>query len=290
MEKLNKILGYLQFVCIILFMVAIGYGLQSKSFVLAVVCYMGTIIVVISRFLIGKFEKKIKLPLTIDRDFNSPLMDVFVIYGCIGVIVENEGYWDRLCFIILILFIIDLIRYVLRIIQHNSISKLQRLLSNLRKINNSQLNIENVFSEQETSIEWLRARVKLQINNIVDRVNPKNNKVPESLLSSVVYKKFKISCSTSDEKLNDMDWDNLSQIVNALYPGFNEKLQLFCKEMSDYEYRVCLLVKCGFGNGEIGKLTNHEKSSVSTTRGRLYKKCFMEKGSAADFDCFILSL
>lgn len=60
--------------------------------------------------------------------------------------------------------------------------------------------------------------------------------------------------------------------------------------MSDQEYRMCLLIRLGFGITEIASLLNRSKGAMSLARKRLYIKMFGKDGYAVDIDEFVKSL
>jgi seryl-tRNA synthetase len=84
----------------------------------------------------------------------------------------------------------------------------------------------------------------------------------------------------------DEDFNEIELLVNSVFPTFTNNLTKLIN-MSVQDYRVCLLLKCGFKPLEISMLTTHSPQSVSTTRSRLYKKCFGKKGSPSEWDSFI---
>ena len=94
---------------------------------------------------------------------------------------------------------------------------------------------------------------------------------------------------TERRSMSDEDWQQLSSIVNNVYTGFTENLYSLYN-MSEQDYRVCLLIKVRIQPKDIAILTAHSKESVASTRSRLYQKIFGQKGSTHDWDEFILSL
>jgi hypothetical protein len=89
--------------------------------------------------------------------------------------------------------------------------------------------------------------------------------------------------------MGEEDWQQLAMLVDSVYTGFSEKLYSLYK-LTTYDYHVCLLVKIHVLPKDIALLTAHSKESVSTSRSRLYQKVFGKKGSAKDWDDFLLSI
>ena len=118
--------------------------------------------------------------------------------------------------------------------------------------------------------------------------NEKRGQAETAIFESDVYLRLK-QLLTEGRSLGEEDWQQLSSIVNNIYTGFAEKLYSLYN-MSEQDYRVCLLIKVRVQPKEIATLTAHSKESVASTRSRLYQKIFGKKGSTRDWDEFILSL
>lgn len=89
--------------------------------------------------------------------------------------------------------------------------------------------------------------------------------------------------------MSEDDWKDLEDTINELYVGFIPKIR-YLQEMSEFEFRICLLIKIGIKVSDMARLTNHSNESVSSVRRRLYEKVYKKKGTPGDFDDFILSL
>ena len=87
---------------------------------------------------------------------------------------------------------------------------------------------------------------------------------------------------------NSMTSDEYHRL-KELFTGF-EPLSRWEKMMSSNEYQVCLLVKVGFSPKDISILMGLSLSNISNIRKRLFEKMTGRKGSAKDFDKFIMSL
>lgn len=90
-------------------------------------------------------------------------------------------------------------------------------------------------------------------------------------------------------KLTAEDWAELDSAVNSVYAGFKQKL-LSRGRLSEFEYRVCLLIKVGVQPANIARLTFKETSTISNVRRRLYQKFFGEDGKGEAWDSFIHTL
>lgn len=112
--------------------------------------------------------------------------------------------------------------------------------------------------------------------------------VEEEFLHSDFYLSLRRRISNG-ERLKKSDWDEIEQHVNSTYSGFVGRLfNLY--PVSHTELQTCLLIKLGVPTTEIANTMCKSTSSISSIRSRLYTKVFNEKGSAKDWDDFILSL
>jgi hypothetical protein len=112
--------------------------------------------------------------------------------------------------------------------------------------------------------------------------------VEEGFFGSDYYKALHRRVATG-EMLRPADWEDMERETKPVYPNFFRQLPGLCK-MSSVEYRVCLLIKLRFSPSEIAAVLCKDISSISSIRGRLYKKVFNRKGGAKEWDDFILSL
>ena len=92
-----------------------------------------------------------------------------------------------------------------------------------------------------------------------------------------------------DVPLSDDEWQQLHQMVNAIYPNFREKLTSLTP-MNNFEYQVCLLLKIGVKPSDIASLTAHSRESVTASRRRLYEKAMKKSGKPSDWDALVTIL
>lgn len=85
------------------------------------------------------------------------------------------------------------------------------------------------------------------------------------------------------------EWKKMNEEIETLLPNFKYVLYQ-AYDLSEQEYHICLLLKMGFKNAEIGILISRAANAVSQARKRLYKKITGKDGSASDFDELIRSL
>ena len=170
----------------------------------------------------------------------------------------------------------------------------QFIEENKRKIEELEI-MERKFLE----VDQINTTLKEQLNALIIYTNKQIkldlNRREQSqavLFKSEIYlhiqRQLKIN-DRSKRMLSDEDWKELEKLVNSTYNGFKENLYDIYN-LSLFEYRVCLLIKINIQPIDIGKLTEHSKESISSTRRRLYEKVFHIKGAPKDWDDFIYSL
>jgi DNA-binding MarR family transcriptional regulator len=91
------------------------------------------------------------------------------------------------------------------------------------------------------------------------------------------------------ENIKPTEWKELERQLKVVYPHFSSSLYSLYN-LSPIEWQVCMLLKIRTAPVEIATVLNKDKSTISTTRRRLYKKVFGKDGSGKDWDEFILSL
>ena len=144
--------------------------------------------------------------------------------------------------------------------------------------------LKEQLNAQKELIIYTNKQIKLDLN--------RREQSQAVLFKSEIYlhiqRQLKIN-DRSKRMLSDEDWKELEKLVNSTYNGFKENLYDIYN-LSLFEYRVCLLIKINIQPIDIGKLTEHSKESISSTRRRLYEKVFHIKGAPKDWDDFIYSL
>ena len=165
-------------------------------------------------------------------------------------------------------------------------SRIEQLKQKIENVTNGNI-YENPLDKTSDSLKEI---LKNEFDNIISGVDESTRIPVERILTSDVFMRIKNALYTENYNLNESDWSELSDIVNEEYHNFRNKLYLLNNKISAHEYRVCLLIKCGFSPNETSKLLNRSKEAISSTRRRLCYKCFLVKSSPENFDKFIYSL
>lgn len=93
----------------------------------------------------------------------------------------------------------------------------------------------------------------------------------------------------SSKVLKSSDWTLIEERLLSTFPTFKDNLYSVYN-LSETEYRVCLLTKLEASPSNIAKLLALSNSSVSQIRLRLQRKVFGNEGTAKDWDNYVLSL
>lgn len=162
------------------------------------------------------------------------------------------------------------------------------LLQQLDKITLLEKNNESLkkhITDKDISNEILQ-----KINDRISNIDTENIDIDYKIINSNAYITLRDGVNQEKGISDNKVWEELDYMVNEIYPNFKSQLFYFYNRLSSLEYRVCMLIKCKFTPKEIATLVFRDKSTISNIRIRLNTKFFGVKGSATDFDKFILSL
>ena len=153
------------------------------------------------------------------------------------------------------------------------------------------------LQRQKEMMEWE--------NKQAQAVLEKKRLVEAAMEDTDVRKELEARLSAShvgNKMLKGNDWLRIEGEIEALSPGFREKLQALYPDFSEFEYHLCLLIRLGMRPVDMAGLTAHtkesvasarrrmSKESVASARRRMYEKVFRKKGSPGDWDAIVLSL
>lgn len=84
-------------------------------------------------------------------------------------------------------------------------------------------------------------------------------------------------------------WNSLEQEIMSKFPQFKNKVYTVAR-LSIIQYRVCMLIKCGFAPAEIAIALGRSRSTIANIRYRLYLRAFPNGNeNFHNWDKFILS-
>lgn len=112
-----------------------------------------------------------------------------------------------------------------------------------------------------------------------------------SIRKNPVYRKFKSAANADSGRsiVDETDWQSMESLVYGEFPHLQTVL-LNLPNLSEQNRNMCLLIKLEFKPIEIARLLCRDKSTINSSRRRLYERVFGEKGSPALWDEFIQSV
>lgn len=114
------------------------------------------------------------------------------------------------------------------------------------------------------------------------------NVIAEKLLASDAYSIVKKKLEQK-KIITKVEWDEIEDTINRIVDDF--KVHLYgVINLSEHEYRICLLIRLGCSISEISNLLSRSYSAISLAKKRLYFKIFKKDGLGSDLDEFIKSL
>ncbi|WP_459995720.1 tetratricopeptide repeat protein [Prevotella dentasini] len=143
-----------------------------------------------------------------------------------------------------------------------------------------------------TFINMQRAKLyKDKLYYYLDRMEaymPKRIQCMEKLRQEKIYKCISKGIGTSDFKMREEEWAELSEAIERILPNHKCRLERLCR-INEQEYHLCMLLMLDISLKDIANLTNHSLSSISVNRRRLYKRAFHKEGNPAEWDKIIQS-
>ena len=98
-----------------------------------------------------------------------------------------------------------------------------------------------------------------------------------------------VSHDRNGEMLRAKDWMLIEERLDESFPNFRERLYS-SYNFSEVEYHICVLIKMGVSPSMMSTLLATSKSNITQSRQRMQQKVFNGRGSAKDWDRYILSL
>jgi tetratricopeptide (TPR) repeat protein len=134
---------------------------------------------------------------------------------------------------------------------------------------------------------WLVRRQMVEKKKLYEEMgtlNAKRREFYDAEVDSIIQ-----NHERNDTPLKTSEWRDIETKLLASLPEFREKL-FASHQFSEFEYRICILIKMGVSPSMIATLLSTSKSNISQSRQRMQQKVFNGRGSAKDWDRFILSL
>ena len=171
----------------------------------------------------------------------------------------------------------------------------QKAVQELRETELSLFALQKEKSQDENRIaEFLQEKdnlerlIKRYEGELITKASWEKNKNLES--SEIVgrFKRYRDAYRT-DGPIEEKHWLQLQHTIEQNCPNFHAALNMH-QQLSETEYRICMLIKLGLAPSDIDIILNKEYTFASTMRKRLCKKVLQTDGNAAELDKFIASL
>lgn len=142
------------------------------------------------------------------------------------------------------------------------------------ELQNVRFNKQQFQQQKEEEIEKLRQMLDAYQNH----THADQWELGQSLLQHEIVKRMhQHACKLAVP--SDAEWKDLQGVVEKSLPEFYAKLAASESQLTDQEWKVCLLVKLNFIPSELTVLLNLSKQRVTNIRTNLNKKLFGESGS-----------
>ena len=122
----------------------------------------------------------------------------------------------------------------------------------------------------------------------MDELSAKRSLLEDSEVVKTIRKKLNDSRDINKVLSNEV-WDKLELMVEQLYPNFKNQIAEVIK-LTPFKLNVCLLLKAGFSNADISRLTQHSVEAVTSARRRMAQTAFGKKCAPSDWDSYIETL
>ena len=165
--------------------------------------------------------------------------------------------------------------------------ELSERLDRIKKLENDIQIFKDRIVEEYSEVSQVGEKVRTNILERLQNISIVDIFISENILLSDVYNKLKQIAKEKNGNVNEIYWKKLDVLINSEYPNFKNRIQILYPNITDLEYKLCLLVKCHFSINDCAFLINRERSSVPKMRKKIYEKLFHVTGEPSDFDRFI---
>ena len=107
------------------------------------------------------------------------------------------------------------------------------------------------------------------------------------LQQSALFKRIKQKAGKEHFHLTEEEWEQVEGLIDDAYDQFTTRLRILYGGITEYELRICYLLKIGIPSVAIGIMLYKSKAAIGMARQRLYKKLTGKDGTAKQFNEFI---
>ena len=195
---------------------------------------------------------------------------------------ENQKLWFGLCVCFVVLMFAGMWIYL-----YERKQKTSRMLANRKytdlmmqyhqateELQSIRSNKQQFQQQKEEEIEKLRQMLDAyQTNTHADQWELEQSILQHDIVKRMHQHAYKLVVPS------DAEWNDLQGVVEKSLPEFYAKLAATESQLTDQEWKVCLLVKLNFIPSELTVLLNLSKQRVTNIRTHLNQKLFGESGS-----------
>lgn len=195
---------------------------------------------------------------------------------------ENQRLWMGLCVCFVVLMFAGMWIYL-----YERKQKTSRMLANRKytdlmmqyhqateELQSIRSNKQQFQQQKEEEIEKLRQMLDAyQTNTHAEQWELEQSLLQHDIVKRMHQHAYKLAVPS------DAEWKDLQGIVEKSLPEFYAKLATYEAQLTNQEWKVCLLVKLNFIPSELTVLLNLSKQRVTNIRTHLNQKLFGESGS-----------
>jgi len=213
----------------------------------------------------GKTDKNVRLKLVVSKENQG--LKLALIMSCLFILLFSG-------FLVLFRF------YKKRKVENEKIK--QEIIRKEHKINNLIKELSDLTQKND-----------LDSASTPDIVSAKEKLLAEALINSDrVYRKARLMKEQSNElkstiRLEEIDWNNFVRSTDLVFNCFVENLRSTYPDLSDWDVRICCLVKHKFSQKIIAQLIGIELKSFQKRRTRIMQNKMKLKGDRVSFEDLI---
>ena len=148
------------------------------------------------------------------------------------------------------------------------------------------INRQDVGEELVEKYKYEKEELMIALSRLDQTIKMKSNGDQKIDLSKTTivdrFKKYR-NTQNKDYIIEEEHWKELHDTINSVNPTFYLRVNAL-QQLSQNDYRVCMLVYAGFSSTDISFFMNFSESASSNSRRRLNKKVFAVDGTPAEFD------
>lgn len=138
---------------------------------------------------------------------------------------------------------------------------------------------QELISAQKEMLEIINRQILVH--------NKEQQTLIEDFKSSDIYLKFHLLGLVDNIKFTEDDWLQLQKSIDDTYCNFTNRLYALYPKLSIIELRICYMIKISVTVTNMAIFLNRSKSTISSSRNRLYKKLCGQEGTPDMLDAFL---